>query len=582
MLVIFGCRYNVGIGLSFAREHLYVESSNSSARNRNRPVRKSAQPAPHVGRRRSWFPRKLAFPAVWLRPQLHGWIGALAGCTGRLGSPVGSGLALGAALAACGATAYLAAGLACPTFGFFYAPIILAYAVLVLPRATYVLLVGVVACGCLFIHQPWSGSSSVVAVASVALATGLAAAAAQAHNFERTSFGRAVDLVAQIPDCLDPNRVLQMAVETAAIAMNAKAASVRLLDSEGEALETRATYGLSESYLGKGKVLPKHSAIDRRVLRGEIVQLHDAAADQRFQYPEAAAREGIASVVCVPLRLGRKPVGVLRVYTAQPRRFADYEVRLLVTFGAVAALAIQNADSHQAALTYLSTVAHELRSPLATVRTVVAGVASGLTGDVSSEQHQMLQRAVRRIDSLLDLVNDLLALSKLRMGLEHADPELISLNTTIRTLAEQVQPQSENAGPQVAVSLCSDEARVWMVRQHLDELLGNIVSNAVKYTPPGGSVHISLSVLDGYARVSVADTGMGIPPEDLPAIGTEFKRARNARQSDLPGTGLGLSIVRGVLSKYRGDFNISSRLGEGTTVEVSLPLAQQADPGKSV
>jgi len=508
-------------------------------------------------------------------------MGALAGCTGRLGSPVGSALALGAALAACVITAGLSVALKCPTLGFLYPTIILAYAVLVLPRALFVLAVGAVACVSLFASQPWTGWGIAVAAISVGAATVFAAAAAQAYNFERTAFGRAVDLVAEVPDCLDPNRVLQMTVETAAIAMNAKAASVRLLDSEGEALETRATYGLSESYLGKGKVSPKHSAIDRRVLRGEIVQIHDAAEDQRFQYPEAAAREGIASVLCVPLRLGRKPVGVLRVYTAQPRRFADYEVRLLVTFGAVAALAIQNADSHQAALAYLRTVAHELRSPLATVRTVIAGVASGLTGDVSSEQQQMLTRAVRRVDSLLALVNDLLALSKLRMGLDQAEPELISLNAAVRTLADQVQTQSEDAGPEVTVSLCDEEARVRIARQHLEELLGNIVSNAVKYTPPGGSVRIGLSVLDGYAHVSVADTGIGIPPEDLPDMGTEFKRARNARQSDLPGTGLGLSIVRDVLSKYRGDFRISSRLGEGTTVDVSLPLAPRQGLGRS-
>jgi signal transduction protein with GAF and PtsI domain len=147
---------------------------------------------------------------------------------------------------------------------------------------------------------------------------------------------------------LDPKLVLKTIVECAAKAMNVKACSLRLLDRSGRQLLPGAGFGLSNKYLRKGPVDVTASAVDREVLSGRVVQVKDAATDPRFQYGAAAKAEGIASVLVVPLRVEDKPVGVMRVYTAEPRDFDSVEEEFLTSIAAMSALAIENARLHQA------------------------------------------------------------------------------------------------------------------------------------------------------------------------------------------------------------------------------------------
>jgi two-component system phosphate regulon sensor histidine kinase PhoR len=116
--------------------------------------------------------------------------------------------------------------------------------------------------------------------------------------------------------------------------------------------------------------------------------------------------------------------------------------------------------------------------------------------------------------------------------------------------------------------------------QGLGRIFGNIVGNGVKYTPRGGSVRVKLAVEGKGAVVTVADTGMGIPKDELPKLWTEFYRASNARQSDIVGTGLGLSIVKRLVASFGGLVTLESEEGKGTTFTVSLPLVE-VEPSKA-
>jgi GAF domain-containing protein len=139
-----------------------------------------------------------------------------------------------------------------------------------------------------------------------------------------------------------------------------KAGSIRLLDAERRELLLEAAYGLSQAYLDKGGVELEQSLIDQRVLAGEVFTIHDVAREPGFQYPEAARREGIYSVLAVPLRLRDRPVGVLRVYTAEPHDFSPREVAFLSAAANLAARAIANAHLYLA----FQTIAREVNSSL--------------------------------------------------------------------------------------------------------------------------------------------------------------------------------------------------------------------------
>ena len=144
---------------------------------------------------------------------------------------------------------------------------------------------------------------------------------------------------------LDP--VLQSVVKSITEAMEVKACAVRLLDPRTGQLQYSAGYGLSVNYLAKGPVDVEHSPIDSEALRGAPVIIPDVAEDSRFQYKEAARREGIVSVLCVPLEVHGKAIGVMRVYTSQPCTFHEDDIQFLTVLASLSALAIENASLYE-------------------------------------------------------------------------------------------------------------------------------------------------------------------------------------------------------------------------------------------
>jgi len=166
----------------------------------------------------------------------------------------------------------------------------------------------------------------------------------RAWNYYRTLY----EVVKAVNSSLDPETVLKKVAERISWALEVKACSIRLLSPNGEYLAASASHGLSADYLRKGRIEVEKSGIDQEALRGKAVQIGDAGSDPRFQYPDAASREGIASVAAVPLRVeDGTALGVLRVYSGQPREFSGEEIEFLEGMADLCALAIQNAKRHE-------------------------------------------------------------------------------------------------------------------------------------------------------------------------------------------------------------------------------------------
>ncbi len=218
----------------------------------------------------------------------------------------------------------------------------------------------------------------------------------------------------------------------------------------------------------------------------------------------------------------------------------------------------------------LADVSHELRTPLTTIRGNIDLMRRMGTGD--PESMGIIQEEV---DRMTRLVGDLLLLARAGAGglpLAKAEVELDSL-------IFEVYRQAEIIGKgRVTVTLTAvDPVRVMGDTDRLKQLLLNLITNAIKYTPAGGSVSLSLSHTDDWAVVEVADTGIGIPPEDIPFIFDRFYRVDKARSRGLGGTGLGLSIVKWIATAHGGDVTVSSIVGEGTTFILSIPALKMED-----
>jgi GAF domain-containing protein len=150
-----------------------------------------------------------------------------------------------------------------------------------------------------------------------------------------------------ISSSLELDDVLQSVVISTTEAMQVKACALRLLDSQTGRLRLSAVHGLSSSYLAKGPVDVEHSLIDSEALQGKTVIIPDVSVDRRFQYQDEARREGIVSILCVPLEVHGRAIGVMRVYTATPCTFHDDDIQFLSVLASLAALAIENANLYQ-------------------------------------------------------------------------------------------------------------------------------------------------------------------------------------------------------------------------------------------
>jgi signal transduction histidine kinase len=233
-----------------------------------------------------------------------------------------------------------------------------------------------------------------------------------------------------------------------------------------------------------------------------------------------------------------------------------------------------------ASLPVMSVLTHELRSPARVTSSLLNVLSRGYVGELNDRQADLVNRARRRIQVLETLIDDLLDLAAGKAeGPADAEWAPVPLSELIGRVVARYEPLAGDKGLSLQVSGLDEGLVVCGDPAELDRILNNLVGNAVKYTQTGG-VDVRAERIDGWIRVTVADTGIGIPADALPRLFEEFFRAANAKASGETGTGLGLAIVKDLVEHYGGQIDVASVEGEGTTFVVLLP-ARQASPSGS-
>ena len=381
---------------------------------------------------------------------------------------------------------------------------------------------------------------------------------------------------------LDLHQVLDRLVRGTAEAMGVRACSIRLLDETGTRLHVDAVYGLSQVYVQKGDLILERNPLAREVLAGKTIIIGDVSQDARLQYPAEAEAEGIRSILTARLHGKSAPLGLIRAYSAEPNHFTEDDATFLTAIANQGSLAIENAMAYQTLgqldemkSKFVLTITHELRSPVGVVRSLLRTITGGYAGALTSEQADIIARALRRADYLQTLIDDLLDLAS---GKSELSPSAERGQVQLAEAVERVVKRFEVPAQEKQVKLtwlCSSDdqpIKVWVVTEDVDRILNNLVSNAIKYTPSGGSVTVTLRRAGGYAHLKVVDTGIGIPEDSLPRLFEEFYRAPNAKAQVKDGTGLGLAITKSLVTRYGGRVGVESKVGEGTTFAVILPV----------
>jgi signal transduction histidine kinase len=221
---------------------------------------------------------------------------------------------------------------------------------------------------------------------------------------------------------------------------------------------------------------------------------------------------------------------------------------------------------------YVAIVSHDIQSSLSTIQNCLKVVLDGFTGNISEKTREMIARAEGRTLFLLQFVKDLLELSTVKTQKEK-EKKNVPLKDVIKKVLEQLKPQIENKAITLSVSNSTNDISVYANEDRMEQLFRNLIENAIKYNTWGGkiSVNIERSTLNGSVCVSIEDTGIGIPQQELDKIFEEFYRAKNAQKFEKDGTGLGLSIVKEIINAHQGDIHVESELGKGTRFTIILP-----------
>ncbi len=220
---------------------------------------------------------------------------------------------------------------------------------------------------------------------------------------------------------------------------------------------------------------------------------------------------------------------------------------------------------------FIAMVAHELRAPIAAVEQQITVILNKMAGEVTEKQEQLLSRAKERTKGLLDLIKDLLDLSKIEAGKMVQYKEPLSLYEVIQRVVDLMKAEAENKKIDLQWIGSAETPLIHADRNSMEEIFTNLISNAIKYTPENGKVRVVLGEERGFVKASVSDTGIGIEEENLPRIFDKFYRVKTKETRQIVGTGLGLSIVKSMVAAHLGSISVESKVGIGTTFTILLP-----------
>ena len=228
---------------------------------------------------------------------------------------------------------------------------------------------------------------------------------------------------------------------------------------------------------------------------------------------------------------------------------------------------------------FAANVSHELKTPLTSIRGFVETLENGAI-DNPEMAHKFLRIIMLETERLTRLINDILSISKLESGNDEVSIERLRLDKMAYDVADMLSIHAGEKEVTINCHLNKEPVNIMGNSDRVEQMLINLIENAIKYNKPGGSVTVQVFSNGVEANVAISDTGIGIAEENLPRLFERFYRVDKGRSRQMGGTGLGLAIVKHIVRSMNGEIEVHSKLGEGTEFLITLPLAPKGDPDK--
>lgn len=324
--------------------------------------------------------------------------------------------------------------------------------------------------------------------------------------------------------------------------------------------------------------LENNSGVARVLRGGQLLVYPSIEPDSGASaLPDSLLRQ--VSFICVPINIHSQCCGALTLMRGMSKPYGMADLALARDLAQRLAMAFDNAQLYQEARTairlrdeFLSIASHELRTPLTSLLGYVQLLQRRVqrSNEITERENRAMQVIVDQVLRLNRMISTLLDVSRLQGGQFNLQKEEVDLAPLIMSAVEEIRPTLDKhtielSGELPPLLMLGDELR-------LHQAFQNLLQNAIKYSPGGGHVKVSVNCDDGWGCVTVKDEGIGIPKEALPHLFSRFYRAPNAEERHINGIGLGLYVVHQIVALHAGTVEVSSELGEGSAFTVKLPL----------
>lgn len=372
-------------------------------------------------------------------------------------------------------------------------------------------------------------------------------------------------------------------------ALNCRACSIALVDPIRNVLEIRASAGVDEQWKRAFRLSLGEGTAGRVALEGVPVYVPDTRATSDFVFFDPAVR----SLLTVPLSVQQRVIGTLTVDSDRPNAFSEADERLLTIAAAQAAIAIENArlyasleqraknlaevcaelrEADRLKDELVQNISHELRTPLTFVKGYVELLLAGDAGPLTEEQKEQLQIVAEKTNVVTRLVSDIIFLQQVGRTLTKRVP--VSLVKLARRAMRGCAATAESAGLILVDNMPHDLPPVAGDEGWLLQVFDNLLGNAIKFSPDGGQITVTVEDIGPMERVSIADQGIGIPKDQQERIFERFYQVDGSAQRRFGGVGLGLAIVKRIVEAHGGKVWVESEEGKGSTFHFTIPKYQ--------
>lgn len=308
-----------------------------------------------------------------------------------------------------------------------------------------------------------------------------------------------------------------------------------------------------------------------------------AGSHPASQSTKLILEEGMRSSLTCPLVASAHPVGFMFFSSMEPNTYRDVHIEVFLNIAGQIATIIEKSRLYEQLLElnevknrFLGIAAHDLRSPLSIIRGYIKLLQSGICGTSPEAARQMLERMDYTCESMLSLINDLLDVSAIESGQLVLDLRTVHLGRYLRELYELNRLQAEGKSIRLQLELAPELPSIEVDSDRLGQAINNVIGNAIKFSPEHTDVVFGARTVDGAVEIYVQDHGPGIPEAEIGKIFTEFSKTSVKPTQGEKSTGLGLAIVKRMIEAHGGSIRVKSRVGEGSTFTLTLPLREPA------